>query len=154
MHLLLSNGIVVLYSKCQQLCLTVQVQSGNRKIWMPYSRKLTCIHACLHTLTQSTFIENLLRSLVAGDREKHGSDIYPIFLHAKCWGVWEWKSASMMSIFSCKRAIRHMAVLQHKSIAMLTDWKTIATLRVRRRLVEQADEKFCLCLICDYWGHA
>lgn len=33
------------------------------------------------------FIENLLRSLVVGDREKYGLDIYFIFLYVKCWGV-------------------------------------------------------------------
>lgn len=57
------------------------------------------------------FIENLLRSLVVGDREKYGLDIYFIFLYVKCWGVWEWKSVLMMFIFLCKCVIRYMVVL-------------------------------------------
>lgn len=105
--LIYSNGSVILYSKCQQ------VISGNRKI--------------CHTVVSSAQANNLYRCMFAHLNLKHVHRkllrslveawirYISYFPTRKILGRVRMKSASMMSIFSCKRAIRHMADLQHKA---------------------------------------
>lgn len=105
--LIYSNGNVILYSKCQQ------VKSGNRKIChtVVSSAQANNLYTCMFAhLNLKHVHRKLLRSLVEA-----WIRYISYFPTRKILGRVRMKSASMMSIFSCKRAIRHMADLQHKA---------------------------------------
>lgn len=105
--LIYSNGNVILYSKCQQ------VKSGNLKIChtVVSSAQANNFYTCMFAhLNLKHVHRKLLRSLVEA-----WIRYISYFPTRKILGRVRMKSASMMSIFSCKRAIRYMADLQHKA---------------------------------------